>query len=60
MLVLHMSIFMSIRANDVPASFCTMSAKRSCGKIDARVFEQFSNLSGFFSGHNQMEIIYER
>ena len=38
----------------------SLSAGRSCGKIDARLFEQFSNLSSLSIGHNQLEIIYER
>ena len=38
----------------------SLSAGRSCGKIDASVFEQFSNLSGLSLGLNQLEIINKR
>ena len=41
----------------ITGQYKSLSAGRSCGKIDARVFEQFSDLQSLSSSHSQLGII---
>ena len=42
--------------NSIPGKYKSSSARR-CGKIDARVFERFSDLFSLTLSHDQLDII---
>ena len=41
----------------IAGQYKSSSAGRSCEKIDARVFERFSDLFSLSASHNQLDII---
>ena len=55
---LKRGIFYAIEKNFYHRTVKSLSAGRSCGKIDARVFEQFSDLFSLSLSHTQLDITY--